>query len=299
MSSEIIITIRQTNGDKQSFEIAIQSDLTILELKIRIKEFIQIPEDKQNLIYKGHILFDNKKLEDYHIISHDTILLVEKIGEQNKQPSRVPNVNLQSGVGAPGQINYDLLRQPMGGANINFEQLEQIMQRPEIAGQFNEMLGDPNVINAMLDNPQIKPLLDANPFLRQQMSNPEFLRNIFNPESLRMMRQLQENGPNLMGNPLENSGNNMGGMGGMNPYMNPLMFNPYMNPMMGNFNYPGGGFGGMNNNMTNEQLKEKYKNEIQQLKEMGFDNEENNLKALIKSNGNVEAAVGRLIENNF
>lgn len=286
--SEINITIKQTNGEKQIFDLSIQSDIAISELKNRIKEVLQIPESKQNLIFKGHILFDNKSLEEYKISDKDTILLVEKISDSNKN-NTVPKVNLSTGIGTPGMINYDLLNQPLTGANINPEQLAQILERPEFATQMNNMLSDPDVINAMLNNPQIKPLLDANPMLREQFSNPEFIRSILNPDNLRMMQNMQQ-GNYMDNNPFMNNmmmNNNLYG-----GYYNPMM-NPFMNPMFPNYN--------TNNmpQMTNEQLKEKYKEQLSQLKDLGFDNEENNLKALVKSNGNVEAAVGRLVENNF
>lgn len=41
--------------------------------------------------------------------------------------------------------------------------------------------------------------------------------------------------------------------------------------------------------------KEKYVSQLQQMKDMGFINEQANLQALIATNGNVEAAVERLL----
>ncbi|MCQ2815640.1 MAG: hypothetical protein MJ252_00090 [archaeon] len=329
MSGEIKVKIKQTNAERAEIEVSIQPDLSILELKLKIKEALNIPETKQNLIFKGRILQDNKKIDDYGVSNGDKILLVQKMTEERKEePTQsVPHVNPQSGVGAPGQINYDLLRQPMGGANINIDQMTQLLQNPEISSQLNAMLEDPNVINAMLDNPAIKPLLDANPMLRQQFSDPNFLRTIMSPENLRMLSQLQGNLP-MMGNPYANmgmfgnpTGANQGQTGqgtgsnpagGMNPnpfMMNPFMMNPYMmNPYMMNPYMMG--MNNMNNpnpnpqstqspQMTDEQLKEKYKDQLNQLKDMGFTDEENNLKALKKSNGSVQIAIERLLDGNL
>ena len=55
------------------------------------------------------------------------------------------------------------------------------------------------------------------------------------------------------------------------------------------------GFDHYMNNMTPEQLKEKYKNQIASIKEMGFDKEDDIIKALQKTNGNVDAAIERLV----
>ena len=43
------------------------------------------------------------------------------------------------------------------------------------------------------------------------------------------------------------------------------------------------------------ELKQKYASEIQQLKDMGFCNEDTNVTVLQQTNGNVEAAVERLL----
>ena len=70
---------------------------------------------------------------------------------------------------------------------------------------------------------------------------------------------------------------------------NPFI-NPFLNPLFGQ--------GGMNQNfqsqMTSEQAKSQYSVQINQIKEMGFENEEDIIQALIKTNGNVNAAIERL-----
>ena len=44
--------------------------------------------------------------------------------------------------------------------------------------------------------------------------------------------------------------------------------------------------------------KEKYKDQLSQLKDMGFINEENNIKALKHSNGNIYNALEKLLKQN-
>ena len=371
-SNEIKITIKQANASKKTEILQISPECTIDDLRELISVKFNIPPIKQNLILKGHILTNGKTIQESNIKDKDIILLVEKIGVGQKQ-NNLPKVPLQSGHGAPGQINYDLLRQPIGG-NINLEQFNQLLSNPLISSQLNDMIDDPNIISAMLDNPQIKPLLDANPFMRSIMSNPEFLRNMLKPENIRAMQDMMENRENMMNsmnqpmnnnnmnlnnnnnninqnnnnmfrgmnmnplmmNPLmmaqmqqmfqnrnnnnnnqnnnntqnnnqeqnnnnNNNSNNLpnNNMGmGFNPFFNPFMMNPFMNPFgMGMNNL------GMNQNFnipepSIEQLKEKYGEQNKQLKDMGFDKEEDNLKALHKTGGNIDAAVERLLNNN-
>lgn len=75
----------------------------------------------------------------------------------------------------------------------------------------------------------------------------------------------------------------MGGMGGM-PMMSPAMMQQMMQ-MQG----MGGGMGG-----NARPPRERYATELNQLKEMGFTDEETNLQMLQQCNGNVNLAIERL-----
>ena len=290
--TEINIKIKYNKGGITIKELTILSDMKIEELRVIIEEEFKIPTFKQNLIFKGRMLKNEKKIEDYNITNNDIILLVEKLGEE-KEKEGLKNVTGQSGVGAPGQINYDLLKQPMGfGGNIN--QVIEAMKIPEIQGQMESMMDDPNVIEAMMQNPQMKALCEINPGIKDLMTNKEFIKNMLKPENLEAMKNLQEGNfnpnsvPNLFNFPNNNNINNINNNFGFN------LFNPMMNPlMMGQPNF----FSQRNTNMTKEQLKEKYKNEIQAIKDMGFDNEEKIINALQKTNGNINASIERLINN--
>ena len=290
--TEINIKIKYNKGGITIKELTILSDMKIEELRVIIEEEFKIPTFKQNLIFKGRMLKNEKKIEDYNITNNDIILLVEKLGEE-KEKEGLKNVTGQSGVGAPGQINYDLLKQPMGfDGNIN--QVIEAMKIPEIQGQMESMMDDPNVIEAMMQNPQMKALCEINPGIKDLMTNKEFIKNMLKPENLEAMKNLQEGNfnpnsvPNLFNFPNNNNINNINNNFGFN------LFNPMMNPlMMGQPNF----FSQRNTNMTKEQLKEKYKKEIQAIKDMGFDNEEKIINALQKTNGNINASIERLINN--
>ena len=290
--TEINIKIKYNKGGITIKELTILSDMKIEELRVIIEEEFKIPTFKQNLIFKGRMLKNEKKIEDYNITNNDIILLVEKLGEE-KEKEGLKNVTGQSGVGAPGQINYDLLKQPMGfGGNIN--QVIEAMKIPEIQGQMESMMDDPNVIEAMMQNPQMKALCEINPGIKDLMTNKEFIKNMLKPENLEAMKNLQEGNfnpnsvPNLFNFPNNNNINNINNNFGFN------LFNPMMNPlMMGQPNF----FSQRNTNMTKEQLKEKYKKEIQAIQDMGFDNEEKIINALQKTNGNINASIERLINN--
>ena len=48
----------------------------------------------------------------------------------------------------------------------------------------------------------------------------------------------------------------------------------------------------------NIDYKEKYKEQLSQLKSMGFTNEEINIKALNQYNGNIGNAIGKILKQN-
>ena len=45
------------------------------------------------------------------------------------------------------------------------------------------MANNPNYLNMVLNDPKIKPLLDANPQMRAVISNPQMLRTLMNSQS--------------------------------------------------------------------------------------------------------------------
>ena len=283
--TEIKIKIKFNKGEEKIKELDILSDMKIEELRLIIEEEFKIPSYKQNLIFKGKMLQNEKKIEDYNISNDDTILLFEKYGEE-KEKVGLNKVRGQSGIGAPGQINYDLLKQPMGfGGDIN--QLIEAMKIPEIAGQLDSLFDDPNIINAMMENPQFKALAEINPGIKDLMTNKEFMKNMLSPENLEFMKKIQEGNLNPSNPPpnfMNNFGNNNFGFNMFNPMM---MGRPNFFPQ-----------GNQNQILTPEQLKDKYKNEIKTIKDMGFDNEEKIINALQKTNGNINASIERLINFN-
>jgi hypothetical protein len=279
--TEIKIKIKYNKGEAPIKELNVLSDMRIEDLRLIIEEEFKIPSFKQNLIFKGKMLQNEMKLEDYNISNNDIILLFEKFGEE-KEKIGLNKVTGQTGVGAPGQINYDLLKHPMGfGGDLN--QLLEVMKIPEIAGQIDSMIDDPNVMEAMMQNPQIKALCDLNPAIKNLMTNKEFMKNMLNPKNIEMMKNIQEGNFNPPQNLFNNTGINNNNFG----------FNFFNPMMMGQPNFSSQ----ENSYMNKTQLKEKYKNEIKAIKDMGFDNEEKIINALKKTNGNINASIERLIND--
>ena len=259
--TEVEIKIKFTKSGQTTLkELTLLSDMLIEELRVVIEEELKVPSYKQNLIFSGKMLQNGKKIEDYKISNNDIILLVEKVGETGDKIG-LNKVTGQSGIGVPGQINYDLLKQPMGYSG-DISQVIEAMKIPEIAGQVDSMFDDPNIMNSFMENPQIKELININPGIKNLLTNKEFMKSLFQPENLERIKRFQDGTANLQdlatgfglnnnlnnnmnNNMYNNNLNNPFGMYGM-PMGNPFMMNPMM---MGLPNLFGQGFG--NNNFNN------------------------------------------------
>lgn len=189
----------------------------------------------------------------------------------------------------------------MGGLNPNLtnQMMGQLLNNPEMMNMVTNMMSNPATLQQMINsNPMLKSLVENNPMMQQIFNNPEALRAMMNPDMLRQaMAMMQGMGGN-------NGGNNFGF-----PNMDMNTINQMaQNLGMGFGNVPLNYNAGANNNSnpnpnpippqnepSNIDYKEKYKNELETLKNMGFDNEEKNLNALKACQGNVNFAVEKLL----
>jgi hypothetical protein len=316
--AEIQIKIKFNKGEQIIKEFTVLSDMFIDDLRIIIEEEFKIAPYKQNLIFKGKMLQNQKKIEDYKISNNDIILLVEKVGETGDKVG-LSNISAQSGVGARGQINYDLLKQPMGSAG-DINQMIEAMKIPEIAGQVETLFDDPNVLDAMMQNPQIKAMCDMNPHIKDLITNKELMKSMLQPENLERMKKIQEGTATMqdimnMVNPnggannntnldinnnnwinTNNNFNNPLGMFGM-PMINPFMMNPMM---MGLPNIFGQGFrnNNFNNNLNNNNIRPGIKKRIQSAKpKIRTDLKKNMTMNSMNTNLNIEKNGDEIIPN--
>jgi ubiquilin len=189
------------------------------------------------------------------------------------------------------------------------------------------MLSNPETLNTILESPQLKPMLDQNPMMRAMFSNPQFLQMMLNPQTLQNAMNVMQGGgmnfgsnnpfPGLFGGNLNQNQQNQqsstsstgtsqevqGGTSNQDQATTGTSTSTNQNNLFNPFSFLQGGQGmnpffmnpNLNNSITNEDPKEKYKQQNQQLKDMGFINDDANIEALVKTFGNVDAAVERLL----
>jgi len=165
------------------------------------------------------------------------------------------------------------------------EHLSSIMEDPAMGPAMSAMLSNPAVLETMLaTNPALQAMIDADPAVRGILTNHSFMQAMLNPANIRSMRQMQQSmggsGFGAMGG---------GAVGGAPPWM---------------AGAPGSLFGaGANPFAVPAQPQEPpevlYASQLAQLRSMGFYDETQNLRILAMVNGNVSAAVERLLSQPF
>ncbi|KAI4342199.1 hypothetical protein MLD38_026850 [Melastoma candidum] len=137
-------------------------------------------------------------------------------------------------------------------------------------------------------NPQLREMADMNPQLREMLQNPELLSQLTNLETLRQMMAMQQS---LLSHLNRSETNQEPGQCGANAgTMNGMGMELLMN-MFGGLGAEGFGL----SNDPDVPPEELYATQLSQLKEMGFIDTQENIRALRATSGNVHAAVKRLL----
>ncbi|KAB2602563.1 ubiquitin domain-containing protein DSK2a-like [Pyrus ussuriensis x Pyrus communis] len=193
-----------------------------------------------------------------------------------------------AGIAGLGGLGLPGMEQMLGGMT-DANAMNQLLQNPAISQMMQSMLSNPQYMNQILSlNPQLREMVDLNPQLREMMQNPELLRQLMNPETMQQMLALQQSlfSPNRQ-QPTQDPTLTGGATGAPN--------NAGLEMLMNMFGGLGAGsLAAANPNVPPEEL---YENQLRQLREMGFFDTQENIRALQATSGNVHAAVERLLGN--
>jgi ubiquilin len=195
---------------------------------------------------------------------------------------------------------------------VDSNTMASLLENPGVQQMLQNMFSDPSSVESVLmSNPQLRQMVESNPQLMNMLRNPDFLRTMSNPQFLRTMFQLQQAfqssmNPNTATVPTQNNSNTTN-----NNMTSPAMSNTFQSnstssyvPDMGSLFSLLSSSSFANNgsfidpaiaNMTEEQLEQHFQSQLEQLREMGFLDKQMCLEALKHTNGNVAAAVERLL----
>jgi len=161
--------------------------------------------------------------------------------------------------------------------------MQRIMENPAMSQALDQVLSQPGVFQSIVNaNPQARALMESNPEMARLMEDPETLRRLTNPDNMRAMMQIQEGMRQLQSNGLP-----MGPLGGMG---------------LGGGLGPGGlGLGGVGAAAAPgepaQPPEERFEAQLNQLRDMGFFDQQENIRVLLMVGGNVNAAVETLLSS--
>ncbi|XP_051183458.1 ubiquitin domain-containing protein DSK2a [Lolium perenne] len=213
--------IRGTSGNK----FAVRADLgaTVGAFKAVVAESCDVPAPQQRLIYKGRILKDDQTLASYGVETDHTIHMVRGAAPPATSPapaaanhgtSTTANTppagfgGLLQGLGTTGSAGSGGLG--LAGSGLpGLEQMQQqLTQDPNLMRDILNMPAMQNLINSpdlirdlIMNNPQMRELVDRNPDLAHVLNDPSILRQTVeaarNPE---LMREMMRNTDRAMSN---------------------------------------------------------------------------------------------------
>jgi len=185
-----------------------------------------------------------------------------------------------------GNMMGNMMGNPMGGG-MNMQDTMQMMQNPMMRQMMDNILSNPDMLRQMTQN---NPMFANNPGMRQMVENPEMMRNMMNM---------------MYGPPTTNNNNNTNNTQ-QQQQQQPNWGNMFQNMMQQQQQQPNpfggfGGFGGFPQQQqqmpSHDQLQQRYGAQLEQLRSMGFYDDQKNGQALHHTNGNVSAAVDWLLNH--
>ena len=300
---QIEVNIKLAENNKV-YNLPIRKSDTILKLKEFCHIISNIPPAQQTLLYKGKILLNEKFINDYDIENNHDIILDKK---EEQKPIDIQSfsdnkkINSMEIAKAFEQIPdflsfYDKLDtnkidnyiRVMGiGKFSDFfgvepQEYKELLKDPLYRDDIKNKLKDASSIEAVLRNPEIQKKIQNNPFIKLSFQNPHIF---YSPQNFQKEQNIfQVNDKNI----IENS--NHGISVPPDPFGN-LNNNQIMNSsgQISNINFSN------NNNIEKIfenigieiDFKKEYKDQLSQLKDMGFSNEEINIQVLKESKGNI------------
>mmetsp|Transcript_341 Transcript_341/g.542 ORF Transcript_341/g.542 Transcript_341/m.542 type:complete len:554 (+) Transcript_341:177-1838(+) len=211
------------------------------------------------------------------------------------------NNSLQMPMMPPPNMAQMMAGAGAGQPQLNMEQTIQMLENPAVQAMMNQFTSNPEMMRSMFEsNPMLRQMRESNPVAASMMENPEFMRGMMDPNMLRMMMNMQG---------LQQGANSgAGAMAGTNvstnaatpavPSVAPggLDFSSLLIPQMQSTSISSPS-PQRNNTSSGTDTSSGYQSQVAALVDMGFDNRENNLRALNATHGNINRAVEWLLNN--
>ena len=173
---------------------------------------------------------------------------------------------------------------------MDLEQTLQMLDNPMMQGMIEQMTANPEMMRAMMDaNPMMRQMREQNPAMASMLSSPEAMRAMMDPTNLRAMMQMQ---------------GAMQGQGAMRGGGFPGFPTPPSEAAGGGASMGGGmDFSSLISSLQGASVAspgalppaERYRAQLQSLRDMGFDDEAAGIAALDANQGNLNRAIDHLL----
>ena len=298
-NDQISLNIKNT-VNTNTYNLTISKKITIKDLKNEIEKLTNIPTGAQKIVHKGKILKDTETIESYNIENNDSIVVIRN---RNYNPNGARNTNL---LGAFPQVNPGILNLLNNPNFMNIPELQHLMIRNNQLRDIN--INNPNRLGINRNNQFMQNLIGRIPNNIRVDENlvgksfPE-IGNKFSEYMQNRNNNTNNNNNNTNNNNnmnIENNNNNIQ----LNPQnlfnlMRPTRQLNRQPPTNINLRIPlqfPSNLQQNNNNTQNENVnyREIYKEQLAQLKDMGFTDEAKNIEILKNCQGNINFAIEKL-----
>jgi len=296
---EVNIKLAKNN---QVYNLPIRKSETILKLKEYCQIISNIPQDKQILLYKGEMLLNEKFIKDYDIENNQEIILVKNEEQKtvnihqfsdNKEIN--PKKIAKAFENIPDLLSFfekvDFLKL------ANYLKLMKIGFSPEVSNsknqEFKEFLKEPksryllkninkngSLAKIIFSDPSVQKDIQEIPILKLWFQNPEIYLTPQNFKKIQNMFEVNEKDIDCSNSEISVPPDPFGSL---NSNQNSQIMNSSQNKEI---------FG---NNEIDIDFKKEYKEQMSQLKDMGFTNEESNIQALLCFDGDIEKTIEGLL----
>lgn len=277
-AKKIDLVIKHASNDHQ---ISVEADSSVANLKKVLSERFSIATTEQKLISKGKVLKDNDVLTSIGLDDGSLIHLVQTKNEQAEcvgdscSISGVCKVEEKKENTQPSTDPTNLL------GNLDKDSLSKNLNDPNFLQNVQGMFTNPeNVQNLVASNPFLQSIVQSSPQLAGMLNDPMMLQMLADP-------QIFNSFLSMMGG-VEGVQSMLAGAGTGAPSQQTETKTTTTQPQpQTNAAQPSAS--------QSNPLEEKYRSQLEQMRMMGFGNKSMNIQALEATNGDVEAAVDRLI----
>lgn len=278
------IKVKFINGNDNFYD---SNESDILSLKKLIANDKDTSIDNIKLIYRGKILKNEESLEQHKIDENSTLhCVVRKSNLNNNTNTTQSNLNSNPTNTTQSNLNNSLadLNNTISNAFNSVSNLNNLFSNINLSENNIPNIEDPNIlnqINTMYQIPQFRELIISNTLNRMNLPIDSPYRHV-----------IESNITNLLQNP-QMAGQIINNFNNLNQNNNYSSSN--QNLQTTNETYNESSIVNNEPEFNFNELKEKYTSELEDIKNMGFDNEELILKTLDQSQGSVVISINKLL----